>query len=332
MRRTLTLLLGLLAGAFPARAQQQVDDTGYLPRVADPAFRQRHPVVLVDAAHHDAFTADGQYRGLAALLRADGLGVESGRQPVSPALLKTCEVLVVADASPTDDVMSAFARAPAFRRTECDAVRDWVREGGGLLLIADHSPFASAMDSLATRFGVDMGKGMTVDARRVDKEIGNPGCILFTRDFDGIGDHPITRGRNGAERIRRVATFTGQSLQGPPGSTALLVLGPSSSDLPTSPDARRVADPRALRLADTTSSVKTAGAIPAVGRSQALAFRYGKGRVVVLGDAAMFGAQFVTGIPAKRMGRDSLRIGMNRPDLDNQQLALNVVRWLARAL
>lgn len=331
MKRTLTLVLGLLTGAFPARAQQ-LEDTTWVPRVANPAFARRHPLVLVDAAHHDQFTADVQYRGFAELLRADGLTVAPNRQPFTPASLASCAVLVIADASPTPEVMSAVARGPAFRPAECNAVRDWVREGGALLLIADHAPFASAMDSLATRLGVDMGKGMTVDTRRVDKETGNMGCILFTREMGGIGDHAITRGRGRAERVQRVATFTGQSLQGPPGSTALLELGPSSWDIPASPDARRTASPEALRRADTTTVVKTAGAVPAVGRSQAVAFRYGKGRVVVLGDAALFGTQFVTGAPARRMGKEMLRIGMNRPDLDNQQFALNVVRWLARAL
>ncbi len=32
------------------------------------------------------------------------------------------------------------------------------------------------------------------------------------------------------------------------------------------------------------------------------------------------------------MGKDALRLGLNRTDLDNRQFALNVVRWLAGAL
>ena len=35
---------------------------------------------------------------------------------------------------------------------------------------------------------------------------------------------------------------------------------------------------------------------------------------------------------ARRRGKDHLRIGLNRADLDNQQFALNVVRWLGRVL
>ena len=36
------------------------------------------------------------------------------------------------------------AMGPAFTVAECDAVRDWVRIGGSLLLIADHVPWGDA--------------------------------------------------------------------------------------------------------------------------------------------------------------------------------------------
>jgi hypothetical protein len=32
------------------------------------------------------------------------------------------------------------------------------------------------------------------------------------------------------------------------------------------------------------------------------------------------------------MGKDYLLMGLNRPDLDNAQLALNIVHWLTRVL
>ena len=334
MRRMLPFALLLLTvAAAPARSQRQVEDTTFVPKVVKPAFTGRRPIVMIDEAHRNQFTMKGAYRAFASLLSQDGLQVIPGVQVFSPQLLKTCQVLVVADAVGSAAPLAPSARASAFRITECDAVRDWVKEGGSLLLIADHAPFGSAMDSLAVRFGVDFGKGRTLDTRRVEPETGNIGCILFTRAHDMLGDHPITRGRDKTERIDRVATFTGQSLMGPRGSTGLLVLSPSASDLPTTPDARREATPEARRKADTTSVVTTSGMVTAVGRFQGLAFGFGKGRVVVLGEASMFGSQFVLGMEARRMGKDRLRIGLNRPDLDdNQQFALNVLHWLARNL
>lgn len=333
MRRLLLFALLLAVAAAPARAQHQMEDTTFVPRVAKPAFTRRQPIVMIDEAHRNQFTMKGGYRAFASLLAQDGLRVIPGTAAFSPQLLKTCQVLVVADAVGSAQLKSPSASASAFRIPECDAVRDWVKEGGSLLLIADHAPYGSAMDSLAVRFGVDFGKGYTVDTRRVDPESGNIGCIFFARAKGLLGDHAITRGRDRTERINRVATFTGQSLTGPPGSTGLLVLGPSSLDLPFTMDARREATPEARRKADTMAVVNTVGAVTAVDRFQGLAFGFGKGRVVVLGEASMFGAQFVFGADARQRGKDRLRIGLNRPDLDdNQQFALNVLRWLAREL
>ncbi len=333
MRPTLVpALLLALAGATTARAQVQVPDTAYVPRVARPAFTRHHPVVMVDEAHRNYFTVRGLYRGLAALLEADGLRVVPGVQPFSRRLLEGCDVLVVADASGAERPDHATARNSAFRPAECDAVRDWVREGGALLLVADSAPYASAMDSLARRFGVDMAKGYTIDTRRVDPEMNNQGCILYRRDQGMLGNHVILRGRDRSERIERVVTFSGQSLAGPPGSHGLLRLGPSAWDVPFTSDARRETDRRLRAKADTTSVPRTPGSAPALGRFQAIAFAFGKGRVVALGEGAMFSAQHLLGAEAQRRGRDRLRIGLNRPDLDNERLALNVVRWLARAL
>lgn len=333
MRRTLVpALLVALAVANAAQAQVQVPDSAYVPRVEKPAFTKRHPVVMVDEAHHNYFTAKGYYRGLTALLEADGMRVVPGVQPFSPALLKNCDVLVVADARGAARADVPAARNSAFRPLECDVVRDWVRQGGSLLLVADSSPYASAMDSLARRFGVDMAKGYTVDTRRVDPEMNNQGCIVFRRDQGALGDHVILRGRGRNERVDRVASFSGQSLAGPPGSRGLLLLGPSSWDVPFTSDARRETDPRLRAKADTSSVPRTPGSAPAMGRFQGLAFGFGRGRVVVLGDGAMLTAQSLLGDEARRRGRDRLRIGLNRPDLDNERFALNVARWLGRAL
>ena len=333
MRRALVPALLLALAAVPtARAQVQVPDSTYVPTVARPAFTTRRPVVMVDEAHHNHFTAGGYYRGLAALLEADGLRVVPGTQPFSAELLRTCDILVVADALGDARATGPEARRSAFRPAECDAVRDWVRAGGSLLLVADPSPYASAMDSLTRRFGVETGKGYTLDTRRVDEEMNNQGSIVYRRDQGALGNHPILRGRGRDERVDHVVTFNGQSLTGPPGSRGLLVLGRSSWDVPFTADARHETDRRLRALADTSSVPLTRGSVPAMGRFQGVAFAFGRGRVVALGEGSMLSAQFLLGREALRRGRDRLRIGLNRPDLDNEKFALNVMRWLGRAL
>jgi hypothetical protein len=52
--------------------------------------------------------------------------------------------------------------------------------------------------------------------------------------------------------------------------------------------------------------------------------QFGKGRVVVIGEAAMLTAQVV--------GSARLPLGMNYPGNDNRQLALNIMHWLTGAL
>jgi hypothetical protein len=52
----------------------------------------------------------------------------------------------------------------------------------------------------------------------------------------------------------------------------------------------------------------------AAGRAQALAMHFGKGRVVVFGEAAMLTAQ-------------NVNFGMNYPGTDDRQLTLNVMHW-----
>jgi hypothetical protein len=332
MKLTLASSLLLVAViALPVRAEQ-VEDSTFVPKVAKPAFIDRHPVVMIDRAHNNYFTMDLHYRAFASLLSQDGLRVIPGVQRFSAPLLKNCEVLVEADALGSKDFNFRSARAPAFLPSECDVVQDWVKQGGSLLLIVDHAPFAVAMQDLVSRFGVDMSIGYTLDTRRMDPEIGNPGCLLFSRDKALLGDHPITRGRNKSERINRVATFSGQSLQGPPGSTGFLVLSPSAADLLVGTEPRRPIDPATQRKSQMDEDLKARGALPAVGRFQGVAFTHGKGRVVVLGEGAMFGTQKVIGKDAHGMGKDYLLMGLNRPDLDNAQLALNIVHWLTRVL
>ena len=58
------------------------------------------------------------------------------------------------------------------------------------------------------------------------------------------------------------------------------------------------------------------------GKAQAFVAEYGRGRVVILGEAAMLTAQVDKGH----------RFGMNLPGADNRQLTLNVMHWLSRLL
>ena len=149
-----------------------------------------------------------------------------------------------------------------------------------------------------------MSKMYTLDEQNFDKESENPGFIVYTRESGRLVDHPITRGRNQSERVNKVIAFTGQSLKGPADGEAFLKLADSAQD----------------RMPGRTSE-----GVSAAGRSQAIALKVGKGRVIVLGEAAMLSAQIIT-------GARPIKFGMNRPGTDNRQFALNLMHWLSGLL
>jgi hypothetical protein len=286
-----------------AAHSQQVADPHFNSSVEHPAYTKNYPRVLFDEAHNNFHTAAGPYKPFADLIFSDGYQVVVNRKPFTKASLSTFKIMVIANALGAEDADEEGADRPAFTEEESDLVRDWVRGGGALLFIADDGPFGSAAEILAKRLDVDMGKGATMDPANSDKESKNSGFILYSRENHLLADHSIAKGRNDSERVNRVMTFVGQSLRGPEGSDAFLKLADTATD-------RIPGDP------PKDSS--------AAGRAQALAFKFGKGRVVVLGDAAMLSAQLT--------GSDNQPFGMNMPDIDNKQLALNIMHWLSGLL
>jgi hypothetical protein len=295
----------LLALGGPAAAQQ-ASDPDFHPQVAHPAFAGNGPRVLIDQGHDNFHTASGRYAPFAELLRRDGFKVEPNPGAITPEALKGARVLVIANAG-----VKAGPDPSAFTAAEIEALHRWVEEGGSLLLIADHAPFGSAAGKLAERFGVVMGKGWVYDRNR--KALSTQ--LVFAKADGRLGDHAITRGRNAAEAVKVVRAFTGQSLTVPAGAVNLMVL---------TREAREAPDTDALNAA----AAGKAEAPAAKGTSQGLAMTVGKGRLVVVGEAAMFSAQVARlGDPPR-----TIKAGMNVPGYDNAQFALNILHWLAGVL
>lgn len=286
---------GVWKGAFSAQpipAQQA--DLSYNVSVTRPAYTKKHPKVLFDEAHNNVHTASGLYKPFVDLMTNDGYEVVSNKEKFRAETLKNFDILVIVNAAGPRG-----GRAnPAFSDEECDIVGDWVRSGGSLLFIADHAPMGAAAEILAKRFGVEMSKAYTDDASSKDKVLGD---ILFSRDNKLLADSPITRGRNASEKVSQVITFTGQSLKGGGDSKPLLIL-PNTA-------------------VDTFPQNKTK--VSAAGRAQGLTIEFGKGRAVVLGEAGMLTAQI------DDKGR---AFGMNYPNNDNKQFALNIMHWLSHLL
>ena len=293
--------VSLCGPSAPTRAQQ-IADPHFNARVEHPAFTKNFPRVLFDEAHNNFHTTTGRYKPFADLIFNDGYHVAVNRKPFEKESLQTFKILVIANALGAEDMDDEGADGPAFSADECDAVREWIKGGGALLFIADHAPFGAAAEILAKRLGVDMSKGFTEDPANADPESKIPSVIVYSRQNHLLVDHPITNGRNDSERVNRIIAFTGQSLKGPEGSDAFMKLADTAVD----------------NIPSTTKSSSAAG------RAQGIAFRLGKGRVVVMGEAGMLTAQVT--------GSDNRPFGMNIPDIDNKQLALNIMHWLSGLL
>lgn len=295
--RTIALVLLLSTVTF---AQQQPDPE-FNSVVENPVYKKDGPRVAFDEAHHNFHTTEGRYKPFVDLLMNDGYRVVRNRQPFTKTSLSSFKVLVISNALGAEEDDDEGADSSAFTDAEIQAVHDWVRGGGALLLIADHAPFGGAAAALAGKFGVDMSKGYTFD--KDNSVAGSASHLIFSRENKLLASHPITDGRNEKEKVNVLRSFTGQSLKGPEESIAILKLSDGATDSPTF---------------DSQTSTSAAG------RAQAVAFKFGKGRVVVQAEAAMLSAQ-VSGAEMRRMG-------MNVPGNDNRQYALNLMHWLSGVL
>ncbi|HUE82337.1 MAG TPA: DUF4350 domain-containing protein [Pyrinomonadaceae bacterium] len=248
-----------------------------------------HPLIVFDEGHSNFHTTSGSYSQFAELSRKEGYTIVAHRELLNRKALEQARVLVIVNARGAQG-------NPAFTRDECDAVEQWVKDGGGLLLIVDHPPYPAAARSLADRLGVDVRDGTTLDPTP-GNHAQTPSTLVFTRSNGLLGDHAITRGGQSSQRINAITTFTGSSLAGPPGSTAFLKLSDAAYD----------------RVVESAAQERR---MSAKGRAQGVALKFGKGRVVVLGEAAVF--------------RSGILEESGQGGFDNRQLALNVLRWLSQ--
>src|SRR5216683_6015578 len=175
----------------------QRSDPSFDSSVPNPAYVSEHPRVVFDIAHRNWHTPDGRYLPLADLLRHDGYTIETNKWPFSAASLAQVHCLVIANAMGPD----GYEGRPAFTEEEETALAEWVRQGGALLLIADHAPFGGAAGRLSKRFGVTMFFTFARDDRNSD---GDNERLVFSRANGLLGDHPITRGRDAVERVSTV--------------------------------------------------------------------------------------------------------------------------------
>ena len=300
-----TLFCIMIASLAVAGFGQQVPDTAFNPPIPDPLYKYgKGPLVLIDEAHFNFHTVDGRYQPFAALLRRDGYEVRGSKHAFGLASLKAAKILVIANAlSKKNETEWTLPTPAAFTADEVKAVRDWVKQGGSLLLIVDHMPFPGAAENLAKAFGISFSNGYAIDP-----DVQAP--MVFKLSDGSLKSHAILNGRSESEKVESVASFTGSAFHTGGDAQPLMVLRDSIvSALTTTAGQIREETPR----------------IPVSGWYQGAVMRVGKGRVAVFGEAAMFSAQLA--------GPNKGKMGMNNPIASkNPQFLLNVMHWLSGKL
>jgi hypothetical protein len=225
------------------------NDPAYVPPVEDPRYPESGgPAVYIDHAHANAHEMDGRYWAFAELLRRDGYVVRPWPHRFDERLPDLPSVLVVATA-----------------QTEIDAgeaahLRRWVEGGGGLLMIADHSPFSERMERPGAAFGIEFSNGFVRDTAWQAE--------VYRRAAGTVVPHPVTDGFDTRTRVDSIVTYTGSAFSGPQEMQPLLRF------------------PRSMALFAQRSDEVPQRSLE--GLIQAGAMRVGRGKVVVFAEAGMF--------------------------------------------
>ena len=291
----------LCCAIFTSNAQQ-VPDTAFTFTNLHPAWHLgAGPVVFIDAAHNNFHTKDEGFFAFSKLLEQDGFRINGLDQKITgPDVLKDCKILVIANPLDDSNVDNWILPTPsAFTKEEISIVKSWVENGGSLLLIADHMPFAGAAFELGKAFSFEFLNGFAFT------EQGTWPPSIFSFKNGTLQDSPITHGNKNTEKIDSVATFTGSAFKAPGNSIPVLDFLVTHFSL--QPDT-------AWRFNDDTPKVNLDG------YSQGALMKYGKGKVAVFGEAAMFTAQLANG---------SFKVGFNSEQApQNAQFVLNLIHWL----
>ena len=277
------------------------------------AVSQR-PLVLIDEAHFNYPLVEASDKPFAAFLQESGYRVSSLTVPFEKESLDTGQVLIIAmplaernriRGNPdtgweTEDW--SLPNPSAFSDHEIAVIKSWVVDGGSLLVIFDHMPFAGAVAELARAFSIEVSNGHARDSVT--------GPMIFSRSNGTLTDHVITNGFSPAERIESVATFGGAAFRSDADLEPILVFGPSVVSF--TPDV-------AHQITDETRSISVNGWF------QGAVGTFGHGRAAFFGEAGMFFAVVMSLSERDDCGDDCWTSVAEQ----NPQLLLNVLGWLS---
>lgn len=298
-RNIVFVVIFLTSFCFSQQRAANID----VPKIKNPRFlKSAGPTIYIDQTHQNFHQKEGRFKPFADLLTADGYKVDS---LINLKILRSNDILVISNPIHQKNVRNW--RQPihtAFAKNEIKYIQSWVQKGGSLLLIADHMPFAGAANNLANAFGFNFCDGFAY----LQKEERNLPDV-FSEDNERLISSEITNGTLG-EKINAITTFTGSAFTIPNSAKGILKF---------KKDDYCLAPAIAWQFNDETPrhglKDKYQGAI----------LTYGKGKIAVFGEAAMFTAQTITN------NTGTYKFGFHAESAPNNlEFIRNLVFWLSK--
>jgi hypothetical protein len=299
MKEIIIISFIIIFSIFSTTNSQQLADTKYNPTVKNPVYEpNKGPVIFIDEAHNNFHTLSGRYQAFGKLLKKDGYVLKPYTKQFTKEKLAKVKILVISNALHKRNTEDWSLPTPsAFTKEEIIAANQWVKNGGSLFLIADHMPMPGAAADLAGSFGFKFYNGFALDTTK-------RGGDKFFRSTGTLKNNKITNGRYKTEKIDSVTSFTGQAFEIPEQAVPVTVLNSNFTML----------IPEVAWEFDKKTKI-----FNCEGFVQLAFMKFGKGRIVVSGEAAMFTSQ--------RAGERSVGMGSDAAP-QNEQLLLNIIHWL----
>lgn len=290
----LRIFIVLLFSFASVHAQQQRVDLDFKIKLSKPHYEgQTTALIGIDGAHNNFHQLDGSFAPFGKLMRADGYQL-TAIDSITADNLKPLNTMVIVNAIHKSNVGN-WRRpiANAFTEKDINILEEWVKNGGSLLVIADHMPCAGATSELALAFGFEykdgfvMGKKQKWPPETYSKAKGNLFETEITKDIDEL------------------AGFTGSGLLVPTDAIPIAVF----------PKNHMLLLPE-VAWEFNKSTVREAVDDLVMGAIK----KHGKGKVAFFTEAAMFTAQIM---------QKKLKVGFNAPEApQNKQFILNLMHWL----
>lgn len=254
--------------------------------------------VLIDSRGLQAqvHREDGRRLGVfaAALEQMAGCSMTfSTGSPLTGKELSDCDVLVVTTRYPAEQ---------AYTQSESTAIRDFVGDGGGLLLMSNHGDLPGSNPHDMTQYDAIMARRFGVGLERTWFQNPSMGQLTIFSSSSLLAGHPILAGDPKEEAVQTIVTNNCSSIDAGGRGHALVALSPEMRDL------RNGCTPTGRLFAHALDAEADAGLV-------------GKGRVVTVADSGFIGNED-TVVPGPGL------IGHG----DNARFIKNVVRWLGREL